>query len=142
MKKTVLILLAVAILGALVVYTLKTEDRTPSSSAAVKSRNYSDGTFRGVSAETSYGPVEVEITIKGGRVTDVRHLDMPSDDARSTEITGFSAPELRKNTIKAQSGDIDFVSGATITSYGYQQSLQAALDKASGSKVNYLNSQG
>ncbi|MBA3757828.1 FMN-binding protein [Candidatus Saccharibacteria bacterium] len=141
MKKTILILLAVAVLGVLAVYFVRIEDRTPTSSAAIKSGTYSNGTFKGVSAETAYGPVEIKIVIENGKIIDVVYLDMPSDDGRSTEITGFSSPALKENTLKAQSAEIDFVSGATITSYGYQQSLQAALDKASGSEVNYRNSE-
>ena len=37
---------------------------------------------------------------------------------------------LKQETISAQSANIDTVSGATVTSDGYLQSLQAALDAA------------
>ena len=37
---------------------------------------------------------------------------------------------LTQETIAAQSADIDMVSGATVTSDGYVQSLQSALDQA------------
>jgi uncharacterized protein with FMN-binding domain len=37
---------------------------------------------------------------------------------------------LVQETISAQSADIDMVSGATVTSDGYVQSLQSALDQA------------
>jgi len=37
---------------------------------------------------------------------------------------------LRQETLAAQSADIDTVSGATVTSNGYLESLQAALDAA------------
>lgn len=45
----------------------------------------------------------------------------------------FSAeaiPVLSRETLQAQSGNIDTVSGATYTSEGYRQSLQSALDAA------------
>jgi uncharacterized protein with FMN-binding domain len=42
----------------------------------------------------------------------------------------MSKPQLKQTTLDAQSSQIDFVSGATSTSYGYQESLQKALDKA------------
>ena len=37
---------------------------------------------------------------------------------------------LNSATVKAQSADIDMVSGATVTSVAYIQSLQSAIDKA------------
>jgi uncharacterized protein with FMN-binding domain len=60
---------------------------------------------------------------------------MPSDEPRSREITSYSEPGLKQNAITAQSANIDFVSGATSTSYGYKESLQAALDKAAGASA-------
>jgi uncharacterized protein with FMN-binding domain len=42
----------------------------------------------------------------------------------------MALPLLRESALKAQSADIDTVSGATATSDGYKQSLQAALDGA------------
>lgn len=137
MRKAVLIILAVAVLGVLGAYASRLPDNTPQSSATgLSSLKYKDGNFIGESAETPYGPIQIGVVIQKGKITEVNFLDMPSDDARSTEITGFATPALRASTLKAQSADIDFVSGATSTSYGYQQSLQAALDKAAASAVN------
>jgi uncharacterized protein with FMN-binding domain len=39
-------------------------------------------------------------------------------------------PRLVQETMTAQSAHIDTVSGATVTSQGYRQSLQAAIDAA------------
>ncbi len=39
-------------------------------------------------------------------------------------------PILIQNTLTAQNANIDMVSGATVTSTGYLQSLQSALDQA------------
>lgn len=137
MKKAILIVMAVAVLGVLGAYASRLPDNTPQSTAAgLNSLKYKDGNFIGESAETPYGPIQIGVVIKNGKITNVNFLDMPNDDARSTEITGFAAPALKASTLNAQSADIDFVSGATSTSYGYQQSLQAALDKAAGSVVN------
>jgi uncharacterized protein with FMN-binding domain len=137
--------LAVAVLGVLIVYAARSDDKTARSSAAqlVKSSgNYHDGTFKGMSAKTSYGTVRVEVKIRDGRIADVKTLEMPGSHPHSKEISRSSAPLLKKNVLKSQSADIDFVSGATITSYGYQQSLQAALDKAARSSVIYKNIKG
>ena len=42
--------------------------------------------------------------------------------------TTAAVPKLVAETLKAQSADIDTVSGATITSNAYKKSLQAAID--------------
>ena len=42
--------------------------------------------------------------------------------------TTAAVPKLVAETLKAQSADIDTVSGATITSGAYRKSLQAAID--------------
>ena len=42
----------------------------------------------------------------------------------------MAAPTLRREALAAQSAKIDTVSGATYTSEGYRQSLQAAIDAA------------
>jgi uncharacterized protein with FMN-binding domain len=76
-----------------------------------------------------YGDVQVRITVEGGRLVDVKALQLPQDRERSAEISQFSGPELRSEALRAQSANIHVVSGATYTSDSYAQSLQAALDK-------------
>jgi uncharacterized protein with FMN-binding domain len=77
-----------------------------------------------------YGDVQVRITVDSGRLVDIKALQLPQDRQRSAEISGFAGPELRSEALKAQSANIYVVSGATYTSDGYAQSLQAALDRA------------
>jgi uncharacterized protein with FMN-binding domain len=60
----------------------------------------------------------------------VKFLQMPGPEGHSKEVTAFSKDPLKQSTLQKQSANIDFVSGATQTSEGYQQSLQAALDQA------------
>jgi uncharacterized protein with FMN-binding domain len=57
-------------------------------------------------------------------------LQQPTDARRSQEINAFALPQLRAETLAAQSARIDAVSGATYTTEGYQASLQSALDAA------------
>jgi len=94
--------------------------------------NARGGQFTGAVAETMYGPVQVQITISNGKVTDVAALQLPSDRPRSAEISQYAAPILRSEALQAQSAQVDAVSGATYTSQGYEQSLQSALDQAHG----------
>jgi uncharacterized protein with FMN-binding domain len=79
---------------------------------------------------TRFGPVQVEVTISGSRILDVQALQMPYDRQYSAEISDYVAPYLRKMALRAQSANIDLISGATYTSDGYARSLQSALKKA------------
>jgi len=69
-------------------------------------------------------------TVTNGKITDVAVPTYPHDNGRDQEINAYALPVLRSETLSAQSADIDTVSGATVTSDGYLQSLQAALDAA------------
>ena len=51
-------------------------------------------------------------------------------NSRDDEINAYAVPQLRSEVLTAQSASIDAVSGATVTSGGYVESLQAALDAA------------
>lgn len=86
-------------------------------------------TVSGPAVRTMYGTVQVQIVKSGGRITSVTPLVMPKG-GRSDEETAFSEPVLRKETLAAQSADIDTVSGASYTSAGWRRSLQGALDAA------------
>lgn len=91
---------------------------------------YKDGTFTGDTAYIPYGPVQIAVVVSGGKITDVNFLQMPSDQGYSRQVAAAAEPLLKQTTLQAQNANIDFVSGATATSSGYQQSLQSALDKA------------
>ena len=79
---------------------------------------------------TEWGPVQVQLTVESGSITKVSVLQYPSGNGRDAEINGYALPILTQETMDAQSGSIDMVSGATVTSVGYLQSLQSALDQA------------
>ncbi|AXL87681.1 FMN-binding protein [Streptomyces sp. CB09001] len=85
----------------------------------------------GDAAQTQYGPVQVRVTVSGGRITDVEALQAPRG-GRSDEVTADAVPKLNRAAVAAGTADIDAVSGATYTSAGYEQSLQSALDRAGG----------
>ncbi|MFC9929308.1 FMN-binding protein [Streptomyces sp. NPDC127190] len=88
------------------------------------------GTVTGDTVQTRWGPVQVRVTIRSGRLTEVTAVQYPSDNPRDQEINSYAVPQLRREALAAQSADIDMVSGATYTSTGYKQSLQSALDSA------------
>ncbi|WP_425336449.1 FMN-binding protein [Streptomyces afghaniensis] len=82
-------------------------------------------------AQTQYGPVQVRITVAGGKITKAEAVQAPKG-GRSDQITSSSVPRLNQAAVAAGNAQIDAVSGATYTSAGYKQSLQSALDQAGG----------
>jgi uncharacterized protein with FMN-binding domain len=81
-------------------------------------------------ASTQWGPVQVELTMEGGSITAVNVVQYPSGNPKDAEINNQALPILIQETLDAQDANIDMVSGATVTSVGYEQSLQSALDQA------------
>jgi uncharacterized protein with FMN-binding domain len=106
--------------------------RTPSPTAPPPDGSGPSGTFAGPVVNTRYGPVQVEVTLVDGRLADVRAGELPVDRARSAAISNRAAPILRAEALAAQGARIDSVSGASVTSRAYAQSLQAALDVGRG----------
>lgn len=87
-------------------------------------------TVDGDPVDNQYGTVQVRVTLRGSAIADVTALQMPFDRDRSAYISQQAGPYLRQEALRAQSAQIDLVSGATYTSDSYAQSLQSALDKA------------
>lgn len=79
-------------------------------------------------ANTVYGPVQVQVLVKNSKIVTVNILEQPSSTAHDLQIGQFAFPALIHETVSAQSGRIDSVSGATYTSQGYIKSLQSAID--------------
>jgi hypothetical protein len=82
-------------------------------------------------ASTSYGPVQIQLIKRNGKIVKVAVLMQPTNTLNDVQIGKFAFPKLISETLAAQNGKIDAVSGATYTSAGYVQSLQSALDKRS-----------
>ena len=87
-------------------------------------------TVTGAVASTEHGPMQVQLTLAGTKITKVTLLQRTNDGAESDQIDAYAIPKLTSETLAAQSAHIDAVSGASYTSSGYIQSLQSALDKA------------
>jgi len=103
---------------------------TPAASSTPSSSGYKDGSYDGNTYSNQYGDVQVRVIIRGGKITDVQALTLPSDRSRSYEISQQAGPMLHDEAIQAQSAQIDTIGGATYTSDGYARSVQSALDKA------------
>jgi uncharacterized protein with FMN-binding domain len=96
-----------------------------SSSTATSTKS-----FTGSPVTTRYGIVQVKVTVSGSKITNVAFVQLTAFDQHSQQINSFAAPQLLKETLNAQSAQVNTISGASYTSSGYQQSLQSALDQA------------
>jgi uncharacterized protein with FMN-binding domain len=107
-----------------------TSSPTGGPSAATTTGSGGDGTFTGASVDTRWGPVQVAITVAGGRITGATAMVYPNGNPRDQQINSYALPVLAREVVDAQGAQIDMVSGATVTSEGYIGSLQSALDQA------------
>lgn len=87
-------------------------------------------TVTGDVVQTRWGPVQVQITVQGGKIAASDAVVVPNENSRDQRINSYAVPILNQQAVQAQSSRIDGVSGATVTSTGYQESLQSAIDKA------------
>src|SRR3954467_3976946 len=100
-----------------------------STTGSGSSGSSASATVDGPVVSTRFGPVQVEVVVAGGKVSDVVALQLRSG-RRSGQISTYSEPILHDEALQAQSASIDTVSGATYRSEAYAKSLQAALDQA------------
>lgn len=89
-----------------------------------------DGTYVGATDSNRWGNVQVQVVYSGGQISDVQILQYPDGDRKSLRISQIALPTLISESISAQSGDVNTVSGATYTSNSYRASLQSAIDAA------------
>ena len=87
-----------------------------------------DGSFTGDPISIRYGTVQVKITVQGGKIVDAQAVKAPTGS--NDRYTQMAVPRLREQTIAAQNANIQGVSGASFTSYGWYQSLASAISKA------------
>ena len=104
-----------------------TAGSTPAAGGAASSASI---VVNGSPGDTPFGPVQVQLTIKAGKIVTATAIVFPQGSGRDQEINAYAIPILQQETVAAQSAQIDAVSGASYTSAGYQQSLQSALDAA------------
>ena len=118
--------------------TRTTASGTPSTPATtvrttVTSQTSSGSTcksFRGPVEDNQFGSVQVQASVsRSGKICSVKVLQSPTG-GRSDRINGRAVPILNKQAMAAQSANIHGVSGATYTTIGYIDSLQAILDAA------------
>ena len=97
---------------------------------AANATGLNDGTFRGPVVDAYYGLMQIEAVVQNGRLATIHVLRWPNDRRTSVFINRQALPMLRDEVISAQSANVNIISGATLSSEAFIQSLGAALDKA------------
>jgi uncharacterized protein with FMN-binding domain len=109
--------------------TATASSTTAPARTATPSTGGSGGTATGDAVDTRYGPAQVKVTVKNGKITAVQAVELQQDDPRSQAISAYAEPILREEVLSAQTAAVHAVSGATYTSESYLRSVQSALDK-------------
>ncbi len=91
---------------------------------------FADGTYTGPVVDAYYGNVQVQAVVQNGQLADVQFLDYPHDRRTSQRINSYATPYLTQEAIQAQSGNVNIISGATLTSQAFVESLDSALQSA------------
>ncbi len=94
------------------------------------SAQYKDGAYTGPVVDAYYGLMQIQAIIKGGRLSSIRILKYPNDRRTSIFINRQALPMLRDEVIRAQSAQVNIISGATLSSEAFIQSLGAAMSQA------------
>jgi uncharacterized protein with FMN-binding domain len=106
---------------------------TPTTTTAVTptpSSQYKDGTYTGSIANAYYGNVQVQAVINAGKITSVNFIQSPNDNPNSIYINQQAMPYLKQEAVRAQSSKVSTITGATLTSQAFTQSLANALRQA------------
>jgi uncharacterized protein with FMN-binding domain len=85
--------------------------------------------YAGQVATMRWGPVQVTITVSGRRLSAIA-ATYPTERSRSQSINSRAIPTLRSEALRAQSYRIHSLSGATLTSRAFVNSLYSALHAA------------
>lgn len=104
-----------------------TPETTPEATTAPSAASTS---YTGEVVHTEWGPVQVRISVLAGKITASEAVQYPNNNHRDVQINSYAVPILNEEVVQQQSASIDSVSGATVTSEGYLQSLQSAIDQA------------
>lgn len=113
------------------VSTIGVATTTPAATATpTKTTSSTSGVVTGDTAQTQWGPVQVQITVSGGQITAAKALQFPSGDRRSQSISQQAIPYLIQQTLTTKSANVLGVSGASYTSDGWRRSLASARSKA------------
>lgn len=113
--------------------TAQQESVNGTASDSFADGTYADGVYTGTAAGFG-GDITVQVTISGGKITDIAIVSAPGE----TAAYFAKAKGVISGILAAQSPNVDAVSGATYSSNGMINAVKRALSQAltSGSAVN------
>ncbi len=88
---------------------------------------YQDGVYEGVSQESIFGKVRINVVIKKGRIMDIQYLNLPDWYPEKVKET------MIEQIIEKQSSRVDGITGATVSSELISGAVSQALEKAAAS---------
>ncbi len=91
---------------------------------------YKDGTYTGSVANAFYGNVQIQVSISGGKISNIQFLQYPNDNPNSQYISSQATPYLKQEALQVQSANVNAITGATFTSQAFMQSMSSALNQA------------
>jgi uncharacterized protein with FMN-binding domain len=93
-------------------------------------------TYNGPTVTTKWGPVQVQASVAAdGTICWSDAPVTPDSKRKSVQINDRAVPVLDARAVASQGTNFDGVSGATVTTNGYKQSLQAILDAVASGQV-------
>jgi uncharacterized protein with FMN-binding domain len=137
MKKFLIGIVVVAVFVAYILYERSAQNviitngnSTTTSIESSSTSKFKDGTYTGPVADAFYGPMQVQVIIQGGKISDIKFLQYPNHLGHTSEVSASALPILKQEAIQSQSANVDTISGATQTTDGFKQSLEGALSLA------------
>ncbi|MFW7414036.1 FMN-binding protein [Demequina sp. SO4-18] len=76
------------------------------------------------------GDYQARLSIVDGEVVGVEFPVAGTEAAESRQVNAMALPELEERILEAQSGDVEYVSGASYTSPAITESAAAAFEEA------------
>ncbi len=122
-RKTISTAVCAILLSALAVTGCQSGNAAGGSAAG----EYKDGTYT-ASEQGFAGEVSATVVVEGGKITDVQ---LEGKD-ETPDKGGAAIEELQPKILKAQSAEVDAVTGATVTSEAVKKAVSAALEQAKG----------
>ena len=89
--------------------------------------DFEDGSYEGAGIGFG-GEIRVEVVVEDGEITEISLLEAKGEDV--AYLT--TAESILDDILKAQSADVDTVSGATFSSTGIRDAVSDALEQAVG----------
>ncbi len=131
MKRIAFLMLLLVVVGAYVWGQPQRPTPKPTGpKVGARALSYANGSYTGPVVDAYYGLIQIQAIVKNGRLAGINILRYPSDRRTSIAINRQALPMLRKEVVMAQSPNVDIISGATLTSEAFIQSLSGALRKA------------